>query len=295
MLAHVQPGGLTPGVVGNGCDNPGMTTDAPTPSDPDDGRNEAFWRDYLEEGGDTWKGIGRQVFRRIPADPRCRMCASPFRGPGASLMRLIGKRQSDANPNWCNSCSDFMAKHHGGAEVDGAMLFADIRGSTALAEGMSSGEYHALLDRYFAAATEVVFKHDGYVDKFVGDELVALFFPLLSGERFVARAVEAATELLRATGHDEPGGPWVPVGAGVHAGRAWFGVVGVGSHVELTAVGDNVNIAARLASLAEAGEVLVSTDAAAASDLDPGLERRALELKGKSLGTEVVSVRIAPR
>ena len=256
---------------------------------------EEFWRNFLEEGGDSFKGIGRRVLKRIPSDPRCRMCASPFEGLGAPVMRLLGKRPSEANPNWCTSCFDFMAKHHGGAEVDGAMLFADIRGSTSLAEKMSSGEYHALLDRYFAAATTAVFKHDGFVDKFVGDELVALFFPLLTGERFVARAVAAAEDLLRATGHDEPGGPWVPVGAGVHAGPAWFGVVGEGSHTELTAVGDNVNVAARLASHAETGEVLVSADAAANSDLDPSLPRRTLELKGKSLGTEVVSVRIGPQ
>ena len=258
------------------------------------GQDEEFWRRFLDEGGDTWKGIGRRIFMRIPADPRCRMCASPFRGPGAPLMRLIGKRPSDANPNWCTSCFDFMSKHHGGATIDGAMLFADIRGSTTLAENMSPGEFHALLDRFFAAATPVVFKHDGFIDKFVGDELVALFFPLLTGERFVERAVSAATELLHATGHADPDGPWVPVGAGVHSGPAWFGVVGEGRHAELTAVGDSVNVAARLASVAEAGEVVVSVDAAAAAGLDPSLERRSLELKGKSLGTDVVSVRVRP-
>jgi len=255
-------------------------------------KDEEFWRNFLEQGGDTWKGRGRRVLKRIPSDPRCRMCASPFQGPGAPLMRLIGKRPSDANPNWCNSCFDVMSKHHGGAEIDGAMLFADIRGSTSLAEGMSPGEYHALLERFFAAATAAVFKHDGFVDKFVGDELVALFFPLLTGERYVARAVAAAQDLLRATGHAEPGGPWVPVGAGVHAGRAWFGVVGEGTHIEMTAVGDNVNVAARLASVAEAGEVLVSADAAAASDLDPALARRALDLKGKEQPIEVVTLRV---
>ena len=267
---------------------PGPAANAPA------GRDEEFWRKFLEEGGDTWKGIGRRVLKVIPSDPRCRMCASPFKGPGAPLMRLIGKRPSDANPNWCRSCFDFMAKHRGGAEIRGAMLFADIRGSTALAERLSASEFHALLDRYFVTATKVVIKHDGAVDKFVGDELVALFFPLLTGERFAGRAVAAAQDLLRATGHTDPAGPWVPVGAGVHSGRAWFGVVGEGSHIELTAVGDAVNIAARLASLAEAGEVLVSADAAAESDLDPQLERRTLELKGKELATEVVSVRVKP-
>ncbi len=256
--------------------------------------DEEFWRDFLEQGGDSMKGIGRRVLKHIPSDPRCRMCASPFHGPGAPLMRLIGKRQSDANPNWCTTCTDFMSKHHGGAEIEGAMLFADIRGSTTLAEGMSSKDYSALLDRYFAVATDTVFKHDGFIDKFVGDELVALFFPLLTGERFVARAVAAAQDLLRATGHTDPGGPWVPVGAGVNSGRAWFGVVGEGRHVELTALGDTVNVAARLAAKAETGEVLVSAEAAAASDLDQDLERLTLDLKGKSVGTEVVSIRIAP-
>ena len=223
------------------------------------------------------------------------MCASPFQGAGAPLMRLIGKRQSDANPNWCTSCTDFLARHHGGAEISGAMLFADIRGSTALAEQLSPAEFSALLTRFFAVATDIVFKHDGFIDKFVGDELVAQFFPLLAGERYAARAVDAAQDLLRATGHEDPAGPWVPVGAGVNAGKAWFGVVGEGRHVELTAVGDAVNVAARLAATAQAGEVLVSVAAAEASDLDPGLERRTLDLKGKSGGTEVVSVRVGPR
>ncbi|MDQ2673618.1 MAG: adenylate/guanylate cyclase domain-containing protein [Chloroflexota bacterium] len=265
---------------------------APQPSP--ESRDEEFWRRFMEQGGDTWKGVGRRILKHVPADPRCRMCAAPFSGPGAPLMRVLGKRQSDTNPNWCTTCFDVMTKHHGGAEIDGAMLFADVRGSTALAERMSPAEFHALLDRYLRVATSVVFKHDGAVDKFVGDELVALFFPLLSGERFVARAVAAAQDLLRATGHGDPEGPWVPVGAGVHAGRAWFGVVGEGLHMEMTAVGDNVNIAARLASAAEAGEVLVSADAAARAGLDARLDRRTLELKGKATATEVVSVRVRP-
>ena len=256
--------------------------------------DEKFWNHFLEQGGDTMMGFGRRVFKRLPSEPRCLMCASPFAGPGAPFMRLIGKRPSAANPNWCTSCSDFMAKHHGGAETNGAYLFADIRGSTSLAEGMSPQAFHALLDRFFAAATAAVFKHDGFVDKFVGDELVALFFPLLTGEGYVPRMVSAARDILRATGHDDPNGPWAPVGIGLHAGRAWFGVVGKEAHSELTAVGDNVNVAARLGSAAEAGEILISAEAAAKADLDPSLERRTLDLKGKSLGTEVVSIRIAP-
>ena len=259
---------------------------------PSNSRDEEFWRHFLTQGGDTMKGIGRRLFMRIPAEPRCRMCAAPFAGPGAIVMRLVGKRQSEANPNWCTSCSTFMTKHHGGAEIPGAMLFADIRGSTSLAERMTSGDFNALLNRFFTTASGVVFDHDGYVDKFVGDEVVALFFPLLTGERYTARAIEAAQALLRATGHADPDGPWAPVGAGVHAGLAWFGTVGEGSHVELTAVGDVVNTAARLASAAGAGEILVSAAAAAAGGLEPGLTRRTLDLKGKEFAMEVVSIRV---
>jgi adenylate cyclase len=210
-------------------------------------------------------------------------------------MRMIGKRPSGQNPTLCISCFTFVTTHHGGAEIECTMLFADIRGSTTLAEGMSPAEFHALLDRFYTTASTVIFDHDGTVDKFVGDELVAMFFHLLSGDRHAAAGVAAAEALLRATGHEDPAGPWVPLGAGVHTAPVWFGAVGQGAHVELTAVGDAVNTTARLASQARAGEILVTTEAADAAGLDPGLERRTLELKGKSLGTEVISLHIGGR
>jgi len=147
------------------------------------------------------------------------------------------------------------------------------------------------LDRFYTTASQVVFAHDGMVDKFVGDELVAVFPPIF-GEQHAAHAVKTATALLRATGHADPGGPWVPVGAGVHTGQVWFGAVGEGGHTEITVVGDAVNTTARLAAAAGAGEVLVSTEAAAAAGLDPALERRMLDLKGKAEATEVVSLRV---
>jgi adenylate cyclase len=207
-------------------------------------------------------------------------------------MRLIGKRPSDKSPRVCNSCYTFLADHHGGAEIEITMLFADIRGSTTLAEGMSPGAYHDLLNRFYVTATRVVFEHEGSVDKFVGDELVAFFYPLISGQDHSAKGLAAALALLRATGHGDAGGPWVPVGAGVHTAQVWMGAVGEGVHVELTAVGDAVNVTARLASAAVAGEILVTVAAATAAGLDPSLERRSLDLKGKQVATEVVSLRV---
>ena len=191
----------------------------------------------------------------------------------------------------CTSCENILLKHHGGAEVDSSLLFADIRGSTTLAEGTTPTAFRATLDRFYTAAATAVFAHGGIVDKFVGDELVAAFPPFL-GSDHSARAVAAAQELLKATGHTDPAGPWVPVGAGVHTGKVWFGAIGEGGHVEITVVGDVVNTTARLAAQAATGEIIVSTDAAGAAGLDPNLKRRSLELKGKQDATEVVSLRI---
>jgi adenylate cyclase len=251
----------------------------------------AFWHDFLTRGDSSERKV-RRFFRRIPEGPRCKLCAAPFAGIGAPLMRMIGKRRSDQNPSMCTSCFDFILDHHGGAEIECTLLFADIRGSTAMAEQMTPRAFRDRLDRFYVTAAEVVFDHDGSVDKFIGDEIMALFFPLLSGDEHVRRAVDAARRLLVATGHGEPGGPWVPVGAGVHTGSAWVGAVGEGARTELTAVGDIVNTTARLAGSAEAGEVLVSGDAARAAALDPALPRRMLELKGKGTPTEVVSLRV---
>jgi adenylate cyclase len=207
-------------------------------------------------------------------------------------MRAIGKRPADKNPTVCHSCFAFMEKHHGGAEIEGSFLFADIRGSTSLAERMPAAEFRGLIDRFYASASEAVFTNQGGVDKFVGDEITAFFFPLMSGPRHAAHAVDAARGILKATGHGNPGGPWVPVGAGVSSGMAWVGAVGDEKKTDLTALGDTVNVAARLASVARAGEVLVTAEAAAAADLASDLPTRALELKGKAAPTQVVSLTV---
>jgi adenylate cyclase len=258
---------------------------------PADRLNEEFWRDFLTIG-DPREKRARMLLRRLPSDPRCRMCAAPFAGVGASVMRLLGKRRSTVNPTMCISCYAFISQHHGGAEIEMTLLFADIRGSTGIAESRSPVEFRALLDRFYSTATSVVFDHDGGIDKFVGDEVVAIFFPLLAGERHAERGVAAAQALLRATGHDDPGGPWAPLGVGVHTGPTWMGAVGEGNRTDLTVVGDTVNTASRLAGSAAAGEILVSDSAARAAGLDAGLERRQIEVRGRQEPIQVVTLRV---
>ena len=257
---------------------------------PTDAASEAFWREFLTEGH-RGERAARRFLKHIPSAPRCKACAAPFAGPGAPVMRLLRKPQSHQNPNLCAGCFRFMERHRGGAEIEVTLLFADVRNSTALAERMSATEFRALLDRFYRLATDVVFANDGSVDKFVGDEVMAMFFPLASGEAHAAKALATARQLLRDTGNDGPA-PWLPMGAGVHTGPAWVGAIGDDRFVELTAIGDTVNVTARLAAAALQGEILATPAALEHAGLSSaGLERRSLELKGKSAPTEVLLVR----
>jgi adenylate cyclase len=143
------------------------------------------------------------------------------------------------------------------------------------------------MGRFYDTATDVLVGHDAIVDKFVGDEIVAIFVPAMAGEQHARAAVAAAIELLKRTGHGAGTDPWLPVGAGVNTGQAYVGAIGEGTDTELTAMGDAVNTTARLASAAGAGEILVTATAAANAGIEAP-ERRSLELRGKSELTEVL-------
>jgi len=247
---------------------------------------EERWRDVLTGVSPAFR-FGRRLFKHLPSEPRCKLCSAPFHGPASPVMRLFGKGPWPKNPKYCNSCFKQLTQYHGGAEVDCSLLFADVRGSTQLGETMSPTEVRDLMERFFDVAAKVLVEHDAIVDKFVGDEIIGIFVPALSGAVHAQRAIAAARALMVETANDGPR-PWVPIGAGVDSGIAFVGSIGSGPHVELTAMGDRVNVAARLASASAAGEILVTSDAAAAAGIDPaGLERRDLALKGKSTPTRV--------
>lgn len=249
-----------------------------------------MWRKILT-GGEPAAGRLFHFLRRLPSNPRCRSCNAPFEGVGAPLMRAMGRGRSRRNENYCTYCEKSLLEHQGGAEIELTMLFVDVRGSTTLAEKMNATEFSQLMNRFYESAIEVLVRADAAIDKLVGDEVTALFFPGFAGKEHARRAVNAAQELLHVTGYQNPNGPWIPIGVGVHTGIAWVGAIGgAGGKVDFTALGDSVNTAARLASKSASGEVLVSEAACSAANLDVnGLERRELELKGKN---EVVNVRV---
>lgn len=255
-----------------------------------DDSHEDEWRAILMGEARGLKFV-RRVVGWMPAGPRCKLCLAPLKPPGSLALKLVGFGPSRLNRRLCRACFRHVDKHPGGAEIELSLLFADVRGSTALAEHIPAQEFSQLISRFYGTAARVVDRWNGLVDKFVGDEVVALFIPGFSGEDHASRAVDAARELLRETGNDG-GDPWVPLGVGVHTGVAYVGRVGEDDACDFTAVGDAVNTTARLASSAGAGEILVSRAAADASSLDPiGLEARTLTLRGRDEMVEALVAR----
>jgi adenylate cyclase len=234
--------------------------------------------------------FGRHMFHAMPSSgDRCKLCASPLQGAWGGVMSAVGKGPWPKNPKYCSMCFKDMVKHRSGAEIPCSFLFADVRGSTELAEQLTPTEFRRQMDRFFAVATDVLVDHDAIVDKFVGDEVIGLFIPVLTGELHASRAVAAGRALLARTEG------WIPIGAGVNTGVAFVGAVGPDDQAEFTAMGDPVNVTARLASAAGAGELLVTTAAVQAAALvdAAALEHRQLALKGKSAPIEVVVLRAA--
>jgi adenylate cyclase len=180
-------------------------------------------------------------------------------------------------------CENYANQYPGGAEIELSVLFADVRGSTSMAEHMSPTDFGRLIDRFYKATTRALFRKNALVEKLIGDEVTGFFTPGFAGERHALAAVEAGQEILRATGHRDANGPWIPVGVGVHTGRAFVGAVSSeGGAADITVLGDTPNTGARITSHAGTGELLISETAAAAAGLETeGLESRSLALKGR--------------
>jgi len=256
-----------------------------------DSENEELWHQFLVEGN-TFVDKSRAIFGALPDDPRCMSCHSPFEGFGGRLTKLIGRDQSREDPRFCNACIKFSRDHPGGAYVDLAMVFADVRGSTALAEQIGDRDFSRLIDRFFQASASSLINSGALVDRLAGDEAIGFFVPGLAGPEFASCALESAKDLLRATGHTDPDGPWIPVGAGAHVGNAFVGTVGSPTGVsDFTALGDDINVGARIASAAGPGELLASLELCRMAEVEThSLEQRELTLKGKQATMQVAVI-----
>jgi adenylate cyclase len=153
----------------------------------------------------------------------------------------------------------------GGVNQTVTVLFADIRGFTRMSEHTSPERVVHLLNRYFTTMSEIILKHGGTVDKYIGDGLMALFGAPQAAPDDAAGAVSAAVEMqeamtqvnadLRGAGLAE-----VSIGIGLHTGEATVGYIGSERRSEYTAIGDTVNVSARLETHARPGEILLSQE-----------------------------------
>ncbi|MEM1083111.1 MAG: adenylate/guanylate cyclase domain-containing protein [Verrucomicrobiota bacterium] len=170
----------------------------------------------------------------------------------------------------------------GGELRESAVVFCDIRGFTATTDGMAPAEVIHLLNDHMTAMTQVIYKHHGVVDKFVGDLVMAVFGAPVASDDDVSRAAACAIDMVRVRAElnqqlKEP----VEIGVGLAAGEIVSGLMGSEDRLNYTVLGDRVNLASRLCSLAEAGEVLV--DGITAEKLGDGVAatpRGTMEVRG---------------
>ena len=153
----------------------------------------------------------------------------------------------------------------GGDKISATVLYCDIRGFTPLSEGLSPDELVDLLNEHFTAMTEIVFKFKGTLDKFIGDEVMALFGAPFSAEDDAKLAVHAALEMQETNRtlnlkRAANGLPEFQVGIGVNSGNVFAGYIGSPDRMDYTVIGDNVNIASRLCSVALAGQIIIGEE-----------------------------------
>ena len=219
-------------------------------------RGDRMFLDHYCKNGVLFKY--RWFNRKFPASPRCKFCYVPFGVSARRRHQTVGQ-----NPNFCRGC--FESAPMGGYETEIGVLFADLRGFTAWSANQPPANVATALNRFYKSATKSLMAHDAIIDKLSGDEVMALFLkdmPSL-GENTCDQMMAAAQELITAAriAFDE-----LPIGIGLNYGTAWVGNVGSSAVKDFTALGDVVNVAARLQSCALAGQVVVAEDAYRAID-----------------------------
>lgn len=236
---------------------------------------ESYFRLMASRSGRLWFSL----LQALPTSPRCGICGAPFAGFGSRLVRPLGYRPSRKNPTLCATCVE--SSPPGGTTTDVGVLFADLRGFTQLSEQADPEAVSMLLRRFYACAEDVLFP-EAVIDKLIGDEVMALYLPMYGRlDDPAATMMEQSRRLLAHVGYGSAEGPFVEVGIGLDYGEAFVGNVGKRSLYDFTAIGDVVNVAARLQGEAKGGEIVASGRLADLLAASPG-ERFEVSLKGKA-------------
>jgi adenylate cyclase len=189
---------------------------------------------------------------------QCSVCGTMLSGALSAVYRTFGIKRSPRNPNICTRCSTHVEE---GRMVEITVLFADLSSFTELTHDLGAEKTHEVVDAFLRMATEVLVKHGAFIDKYVGDAVMALFNVPIRHDDHALRAVTAATEL--STALQSLGAQFdleLKASIGIATGFARVGRLGSDDSKDYTAIGDAVNLAARLQSKASAGEVLISAE-----------------------------------
>ncbi|HMQ03553.1 MAG TPA: adenylate/guanylate cyclase domain-containing protein [Pyrinomonadaceae bacterium] len=185
----------------------------------------------------------------------------------------------------------------GGANQKVTVLFADIRGFTAISEKEKPEKVVNLLNRYFSVMTDIIFEYGGTLDKYIGDGLMAIFGAPTASEEDALNAVKAAVTMQKKVSQlnselASEGFGSISIGIGLHTGEATIGYIGSNRRSEYTAIGDTVNLASRLESNAAGGQILMSEVTAEASgNLIPVNVKDPLVVKNRVQPVNVLEVR----
>lgn len=189
-----------------------------------------------------------------------------------------------------------VAVEKGGQARETTVFFSDIRGFTALSETRTAQEIVDMLNEYFEQMVEIIFRHEGTLDKFVGDEIMALFGSPVSHPDDAYRAVKVACEQVQALedwnrvriAESEPA---IHIGIGINTGSVVAGYLGSSKALEYTVIGDVVNTASRLCSVAGAGEIIISRNTFdLVKDYFDAQELSPTQVKGKAQALQVYKV-----
>ena len=197
--------------------------------------------------------------------------------------------------------ADLIAATDGGVELGGVLqtvtiLFADIRGFTRISEEMDAREVVLLLNEFFTAMTEVIFSAGGTLDKYIGDCVMALFGAPIPSGNDAERALSAAIHMQQAVARlnasrSKRGMPEIHIGVGLHSGRAVVGNIGSTQRMQYTAIGDTVNVAARLMHHAAGDQICISEAFARAVKRSDAFEHLGeVQLKGRDRKVTIYSV-----
>jgi adenylate cyclase len=223
-----------------------------------------------------------RLWRVLPSSPRCGICAAPFAGAGRWIVRPLGFGPSRKNPTLCAACVE--SSPPGGMKMYAGSLFADLRGFTSRFDGADPEQASIVLRRFYRCAEDVLFP-DAIIDKLIGDEVMALYLPILkramSPSDVPAVMLEHGRGLLRAVGYGSGEEPFAEMGIGLDIGEAFVGNIGQRALYDFTAVGDVVNTASRLQAEAAGGEIVLSDRVASGLPAPVGT-RVELALKGKT-------------